>query len=116
MPRTELSTDGGWGLEGAAPAVLGVARRAQALAEQVRAGAAVLRRADHGQWTGSAATAAGAAQATVAARLDRCAAQLDDVARVAVAHAHTAEQRADELEELARQARSLLDDVAGRLR
>lgn len=94
------------------PGVLAVARRAQVMAEQVRAGAAMVRAADDDAWRGSAARAARATQHDVAARLDRCAEGFEEVAAAAVAHARTAGRRVEELEELARRARDLLADAA----
>jgi len=95
------------------PGVLAVARRAHVLAERVRVAARLVRAAADGDaaWQGPAAVAARSAQVDVAARLDRCAAQLDDVAAAAMTHARTAGDRADELEALARRAMDLLTDV-----
>jgi len=96
------------------PMVLAVARQAEALAQRVRAGAVVVSAAEDAGWRGPAAGSAVAAQEDVARRMLRCAAQLDDVAGIAVAHAHAAAGRVEQLEELARRAGELLDDVVGR--
>lgn len=89
-----------------------LAARAAALAEQVRARSGEVRAQTRTGWSGPAADAYAEAAASEAARLDRCAARLDDLVAAIRSHARGAEQRLDEIADLFAAARRALETSA----
>lgn len=89
-----------------------LAWRAAALAEQVRVGAGEVRGRSRTAWTGPAAEAYAEDAGAEAARLDRCAAELDDLVAALRGHAHGAQHRLDDVAALFAEARLALDAAA----
>ncbi len=89
-----------------------LASRAAGLAEQVRAAAEQVRGRSRTGWTGRAAEAYADQASSEASRLDRCAAELDDLVAALRGHAHGAQHRLDDVAALFEQARQALETAA----
>lgn len=102
----------GASLEGVPGQLQVLASRASVLAEQVRTAAGRVRGRSRTRWTGPAAEAYADQAAAEASRLDRCAAELDDLVAALRGHAHGAQHRLDDVAALFEQARQALDAAA----
>lgn len=97
-------------------AVADLARQASELGMEVRARAAQVRRAARTDWHAGAADAYEDRTLSTAAQLDRCADLFGELAFDLAQHARVAQERGDQLAELVRRARRVVEDaLQGRL-
>ena len=89
-----------------------LAARAGALAEEVRERGAEVRVRARTEWSGPAAEAYATQATTEAARLDRCASELDDLVAALRGHAQGARHRLDDVAALFAEAREALEAAA----